>query len=149
MMPSSKNAILPVGTRLRSGRGKATGFTLIELMIVVLVIAVLMAIAYASYQGVVVKSRRVAAEGCLMEHAQFMERYYTTNFTYVGGAAPACDADVTKFYTVGFVADPTRAAFTLQAAPKANQRDGKCGTLTLDEKGQRGESGTGSVDDCW
>jgi prepilin-type N-terminal cleavage/methylation domain-containing protein len=52
------------------------GFTLIELMIAVVVIAILAAIAYPSYQDSVRKSRRADAKSALMEHAQFMERTY-------------------------------------------------------------------------
>src|SRR5215469_15393153 len=67
--------------------GAAAGFTLIELMIVVGIIAVLVAIAYPSYQQHIIKTNRTAAEGCLSEYSNYMERYYTTNLTY--GQLPA------------------------------------------------------------
>lgn len=58
------------------------GFSLIELMIVVAIIAIIAAIAYPSYINSVVKTKRAAAEGCLSEYANYMERFYTTNLRY-------------------------------------------------------------------
>ena len=72
---------------LAAARTRHTGFTLIEVMIVVAVIGILAAIAYPSYQESVTKTRRSAAQGCLVEMAQFMERFYTTNMRYDQTAA--------------------------------------------------------------
>lgn len=135
---------------------RAQGFTLIELMITVAIVAILAGVAIASYEWVVTKSRRSAAAGCLSEQAQFMERHYTTNMTYLtaAGAAPAlpnCDANVTDFYNVGFSGAPTAQNYVLQAVPQGNQasNDTKCATLSLNAQGVKGKSGSGSVDDCW
>ncbi|MBB1060354.1 prepilin-type N-terminal cleavage/methylation domain-containing protein [Lysobacter spongiae] len=148
------------GTRRSGNTGSAVGgFTLIELMVVVAVIAILAAIAISSYDWAVVKSRRAAATGCLTERAQFMERFYTTNMSYVDAAGnpPAlapCEADVANFYNVGFSAAPAPSAraYSLQAVPQGKQasKDTKCGTLTINSQGLKGESGTAaSADDCW
>jgi type IV pilus assembly protein PilE len=131
-------------------RGRAAGFTLVELMIVVAVIAILSAIVYPNYREYVVKARRTAVAGCLQQHAQTMERYYTTNLTYVGAPAPRCDADLAAFYQVGFQGgDPTARAYILQAVPTSSQKDPKCGTLTVNAQGVRTKSGTATVADCW
>ena len=73
--------------------GHSQGFTLIELMVVVAIVAILATIAVASYEYAVTKSRRSAAANCLQERAQFMERYYTTNLTYVGAPSPPAQCD--------------------------------------------------------
>jgi type IV pilus assembly protein PilE len=134
---------------------KSKGFTLIELMVTVAIIAILSTIAYASYSSFITKSRRAAATTCLQERAQFLERFYTTNLSYldpVTGAAPAiaqCGPEIANFYQVGYAVASTARTYQLQAVPQANQADAKCETLTLDSGGQRGSGGTGTVDDCW
>jgi len=134
-----------------SGRRQG-GFTLMEIMIVVVIVGVLAAIAFAAYQNYVIKARRGTAAVCLQERAQLMERYYTTHMSYVDAPAPAqCGGGLDTFYVISFEADPDQSTFNLLATPQGIQeaKDTTCGVLSLNEKGVRGVSGTGTERDCW
>ncbi len=65
----------------------ARGFTLIELMIVVVVIGVLVAIGLPSYQNSVTRSVRSDAQSALLGFSQAMERRFNENYSYRGAAA--------------------------------------------------------------
>ena len=67
------------------------GFTLIELMITVGIVAVLAGIAYPTYQDSVIKSRRADAKAALSELSVFMERLYTTTGCYNPGVDKVAD----------------------------------------------------------
>jgi type IV pilus assembly protein PilE len=153
-----KLAVCPWPLNKGTPGGRASGFSLIELMIVVAIIAVLAAIAYPAYQQYVIKTNRKAAESCLAEQANYMERYYTTNLTYVPGAGttfPTLDCASTnqtgKNYTYAFPASSGSTTYTITAAPLSplQQKDTTCGTLKVDQAGTRSVSGTGTLAQCW
>jgi type IV pilus assembly protein PilE len=137
--------------------GRASGFTLIELMITVAIVAILVAIAISSYEFAMVKTRRGAAEGCLLETAQYMERFYTTNLTYVGAdaALPKCSSDVSTYYSTfpTFAAGPDAKSYKLQLVPQGRQasKDAQCGTLTVDQAGIKGagDNALATIAKCW
>lgn len=130
------------------------GFSLIELMIVVAIVAVLASIAIPTYSNYVVRTNRVSAESCLSNMANYMERYYTTNLKYTGAALPALDCKGTGQTGNDYnyvLASATTSKYTLQAVPINSQltRDKKCGTLSLDQTGTRGKTGTAPIEKCW
>lgn len=132
---------------------RMAGFTLIEVMIVVVIIAVLAAIAYPSYNNHVTKTRRGAAAACLLENAQLMERFYTTNLTYVGAAVSQCGNGLNVHYQVALQGAAQARSYTLQAVPQGQQaaRDTQCETLRLTSQGARTVTGTSSSNPavCW
>lgn len=137
---------------------RVRGFSLIEIMIAVVIVAVLAAIAWPMYQRHVVRTNRTAASACVQQAAQFMERFYTLNMRYdtdrsgTAVALPAleCTAPLQGRYAISIAASGTNT-YTLQAVPEGVQasRDAGCGTLTLDQSGQRQVSGSDGVSACW
>jgi type IV pilus assembly protein PilE len=127
------------------------GVTLIEIMIVVAVVAILASIAYPSYTEHVRTSRRTAAQACLLEISQFMERERTLRMTYQGIALPqlGCRTETAGTYTYAFAANqPTSTSYTVQATPTGSQVNDRCGTLSIDHLGNRTAS-RGTVEECW
>lgn len=125
-----------------------TGFSLIELMVAVTIAAIVMAIAIPSYTQYTQRGRRAAAQSCLIEYSQFMERVYTTNLSYAGAALPTltCINDLNAFYT--FPAPTTTATtYTLQANVVAGsaQDEDMCGDMSLTNTNAR----TPATDGCW
>jgi type IV pilus assembly protein PilE len=134
------------------------GFTLIELMITVAIIAILSAVVYPSYASYVLRTNRSAAASCMTELGQFMERVYVGNLRYDqnNGAAttlPAlqCSSDLSARYTFAFASgSPATTTYTLSAAPRGAQAgDTACGTLSLTQAGTKGVSGSSTVANCW
>jgi type IV pilus assembly protein PilE len=127
------------------------GFTLIELMIVVAIVAILASVAYPSYTAYVQRGNRADAQAVMMEAAQFMERWFTTNGTYAGADIPDGLAQSPKSGTAKFsitLTDADGLTYTIQAAPAGSYADPKCGTLTLDAAGVK-DASEGTVAECW
>lgn len=133
------------------------GFTLVELVITVAILAIIVAIAVPAYNDQIRRARRGQAQADLMELTQLAERYHSVNNTYVGFDTAAATLPLlrspkqgTMHYDIDFV-NVTRNGYGLQAVPQGGQaNDVKCMTLTLDSVGQKGiNGGSGSAADCW
>ena len=138
----------------RGGRASA-GFTLIELMVVLAIVAILAGVAYPSYIESVKRARRSEARTYLLEAQQFMARFYSANSRYTtdeaGTTSPALPARLQSVpadaprYTLSVEA--AVSGYTLTATPVG---DDDCGNLTLTHTGAKGRSGQGlTVDECW
>ena len=82
---------------------RQTGFTLIEIMITVLIVAIIAAIAIPSYRNYVLKAHRSDAEAALTQVAQIMEKQYTANNTYLSSpltSSSSCPYAITPTSTV-------------------------------------------------
>jgi type IV pilus assembly protein PilE len=119
------------------------GFTLIELMIVIVVAGVLARIAYGSYTTNIAKGRRNVAQACLMEQAQYMERVYTTNMSYASAALPnasaqQCQSDLAAHFSFS-IPSKTASTYSVQASAIGYQatKDDTCKLMTVDHTGAR------------
>jgi type IV pilus assembly protein PilE len=129
------------------------GFSLLELMVVVAIVAILMAIGYPPYSHYLVKARRSQAEVNLLYMAGQMEAFYSLNSTYQGASSESLGL---KLYTddqsyqlsIQTVSD---SHYTLAATPLGaqTQADTDCKTLTLSETGERGSTGDLPANFCW
>lgn len=143
---------------IKSGVAKTrtSGFTLIELMIAVAILAIVMGIAIPSYNQWVLESGRADAKGVLTQTAQALERCYTRYSAYNdGNCALSQGATVTsenEKYTLT-VTTLNANDFLLTAAPLGGQKnDSKCGEFTLNHQGRKGAKGgtdAAVVKECW
>src|SRR6185312_2268063 len=147
-------------------RGRARGFTLIELMITVAIAAVLMSIAFPLYLHQIRESRRTDARSALLDLASREERYYSMQNAY---SSTATDLGYTAWpQTVGSgyyqISQPTNinaatattpATFTLTAVPiagKGQDKDTDCQSFTVTQTGQETSTNSASADSsatCW
>jgi len=146
---------------------KTSGFTLIEVMIVVAIIGILASIAIPNYQDSISKSRRADAKGALLGFSNALERHYTETTSYTSAAGTVgtpTDTGLPFIYATQSPVDGGTALYTLRinaandttytvyAVPTGPQTGDKCGTLTLDQAGTKNiTSATAGIvsGDCW
>jgi type IV pilus assembly protein PilE len=133
----------PAGSRAR-------GFTLMDLMITLVIVAVLAAIALPSYRLILQRANRADAKAILMESSQFMERYFTANNTFTGAPAvpyavsPKGATGLDIKYNISYVGTPG-ATYVIQAVPANSQASDSCATLTISNTGAQTPTTAG----CW
>jgi type IV pilus assembly protein PilE len=129
-------------------RSRARGFTLIELMVVVAIVAILFAIAVPSYAIFMKQSRRGSAESALMDIAQREQQYLIDARAYAdfNTLNPSVPGDVTAYYniqicqTAAGACNPPGGApptFAVIATPIAGSPQAGDPVLTIDNTGAK------------
>ena len=122
---------------------KKAGYSLLELMIVVVIIAILAAVAYPSYLQHVVRNNRAVAQQYLLEVSSLQHQYIldTRNYASTLAALGSTPTDrVSDNYTVTITEVDNTASpptFTAQAVPKAGTPQEGSDTLTVNHLGQK------------
>jgi type IV pilus assembly protein PilE len=130
------------------------GFTLIELMIAVAIVAILAAIALPNYNRYVLRTHRAPGHNILMAIASQQERFYTnfnryaTTLAEIGFTTTTATAEG-GYYVVSLPATGDTQTYQLLATPQGTQVNDKCGNLTLTNAGVKGFSGDESNGHCW
>jgi len=147
------------------------GFTLIELMIALVIVAILAGLALPAYQDSVIKSRRSEAKAALLDLQNRMERFFIDKNTYnnacitgvgtcaSGNSVLGSATTENGYYQLSITVTGGGTGYTLKAAPQGAQtKDTKCQTLTLTNTGAKGVAGpaptgtpapTSSAANCW
>ncbi|EKE00608.1 MAG: type 4 fimbrial biogenesis protein PilE [uncultured bacterium] len=128
------------------------GFTLIELLIVIALIGILGSIAYPLYGEHLTRVRRTYAATAIVDLAGRMEEYYVSKNTYNDATIENLrvnNARYKNYYRLDITAKDD--AYVLHATPLGKQADSDilCGTLTIDQNGNRTISGSGAIEECW
>jgi len=134
-----------------------SGFTLIEVLVVVAIIGIIAAIAIPSYSRYITKANHTDATSFLSELAGEQQRFFSQNNTYTADLSElgyGSEENVTSpegHYTVSAEISTTGTQYTLSATPVVGGRqanDTLCSTFTISSTGIKANTG-GSRDNCW
>lgn len=124
------------------------GFTLIEMLSVVVIVAILIGIAYPSYRSWVLKSHRSDAMATLSQDQGILERCYAQNFNYSGGCAslPTFPQTSPQGYYSITLTNQSATTYTLTATAIGTQTlDADCLTMSVNQANQK----TATQNSCW
>jgi type IV pilus assembly protein PilE len=138
---------------------KNKGFTLTEIIIVLVIIAILVAIAMPIYHQRMLKAQRSDGKLALMTLATAMEKYYGTHHTFktatIGKDDPKTDVLSSAKSPEGYyqlrIITQDKDSFVIEAHPlgKLVKEDVKCGSFRLNHMGNRSITGHGTLQECW
>ena len=141
-----------------------TGFTLIELIVTMLIVAILASIAFSMYQHSIIETRRTQAKTALMDLASREQKLYATtnvystapsDLGYTGAQFPMTVGD--GYYEVNVLVTPATstapASFNLTATPIGTQAaDTQCASFGLNSLGEQSATNSQGQDaesTCW
>ena len=128
---------------------KSKGFTLIELMITVAIVAILAAVALPSYRNYFIRAARVQAQTELLELASMQEKIYLNSNAYTANVATAYTGTAAgglgrtsgttqdARYVLSLTLGTGSQSFVLTATPGAGTQQVGDGNLSISENGQK------------
>ncbi len=131
------------------GQFRQAGFTLMEAMIVVGLLAIAVSLAIPSYSAYVIRTHRTEAIETLMATAACQERLYIRNNAY---DADSCEGNSPNgYYAISVTTSNSNQNFVATAAPQGGQTEDSCGSLTITDIGVKQAAGEGGdfAQRCW
>jgi type IV pilus assembly protein PilE len=142
-------------------QARAAGFTLIEILIALVIVAITTLLAASTYRKQLQRGHRAQAAQSLLLAAAEQEKFHLANGTYVSRldasagddppGLPVASRTPGGHYTIA-VTLATAAEFRVVATASGSQSDPACHTLSIDESGRRQAPGAGGADSaarCW
>ncbi len=131
------------------------GFTLIELMIVVVIVGILAGVAYPSFREQSRRSARAEARAALLDASSRQEQFLLDNKSYTATLSNLQVASATETGKYAVSVDgatagcPIARCYSLRATPQGSQaEDTSCSELTLNSSGIKSATGTLPAE-CW
>ncbi|MBQ0712206.1 MAG: prepilin-type N-terminal cleavage/methylation domain-containing protein [Porticoccus sp.] len=147
---------------------KSKGFTLIEVMIVVAIVAIIIGLALPNYREYVLRSNRAVGKSALLEAVSRQEQYFLNNRSYTdlltdlgypatyfvsseGDTLAAASGSIYQITITEPDSNIGETAYTLSAVPQGGQTDDtKCGSLGINEQAAKTvASASESATYCW
>lgn len=122
---------------------RQTGFSLIELMIIVAIVGILAAVAYPSYRDYLIRGNRSVAQQFMLTVATRQEQYLLTNRSYAtaigsGGLTMSIPAELNGKYTFALSdVSVSPLSYTITANPVAGSMQAGDGALTINHAGAK------------
>lgn len=123
-------------------RSVNSGFTLLEMMVVVVVLGFLVLVAFPSYQGYIVKANRAETQSYLMQLSQRQQQFFSDARRYANGTAQLNVDEperVADNYVVTFAQSSINQPpwFLITATPRAGTAQAQDGVISIDNTGTR------------
>ena len=127
---------------------KQKGFTILEILIVILIVGIVSSIAIYNYQGYLLRSNRADAMKLLLDTAALEENYYSFKYKYTNDLSDlgiTTNVSAYGYYQLSVELTNNDRSFVLTAAPIGKQANDSCGAFKLYSEGER----TADQNGCW